>query len=77
MGWTVRGLNTGGGEIFRICPDRLWGPPSLLYDGYLVFSKVKWPGCGIDHPPLSSVKVKERVELHLYSPSGPSWPGLG
>jgi hypothetical protein len=23
----------GGGEIFRICPDRSWGPPSLLYNG--------------------------------------------
>jgi hypothetical protein len=25
----------------------------------------------------SSVEVKERVELYLYSPSGPSWPVLG
>jgi hypothetical protein len=33
-GWTVRGLNTGGDEIFRTCPDRAWGPPSLLYNGY-------------------------------------------
>jgi hypothetical protein len=23
-----------GGEIFRTCPDRPWGPPSLLYNGY-------------------------------------------
>jgi len=22
----------GGGEIFRTCPDRPWGPPSLLYN---------------------------------------------
>jgi hypothetical protein len=21
-------------EIFRTCPDRPWGPPSLLYNGY-------------------------------------------
>ena len=21
-GWTVRGANSGGGEIFRTCPDR-------------------------------------------------------
>ena len=33
----VRGSNPGGGEIFRICPDRHWGPPSLLYIGYRVF----------------------------------------
>jgi hypothetical protein len=38
---------------------------------------VKWPGRGFDHPPPSCAKVKERVELYLYSPSGPSWPGLG
>jgi hypothetical protein len=25
-GWTVRGSNPGGGEIFRTCPDRPWGP---------------------------------------------------
>ena len=29
-GWTVRGSNPGGGEIFRTRPDRPWGPPSLL-----------------------------------------------
>jgi len=23
-----------GGEIFCTCPDRPWGPPSLLYNGY-------------------------------------------
>jgi hypothetical protein len=27
--------------------------------------------------PPSSGEVKERVELYLYSPSGPSWPVLG
>jgi len=37
-GWTVRGSNPGGGEFFRTCPDRPWGPPSLLYSGYRVFS---------------------------------------
>jgi hypothetical protein len=28
-------------------------------------------------PTLSSAEAKESVELHLYSPSGPSWPLLG
>jgi hypothetical protein len=37
-GWTVRGSNPGGGEIFRTCPDRPWSPPSLLYNGYRVFA---------------------------------------
>jgi hypothetical protein len=41
------------------------------------FQGLKQPGHGIDHPPPSSAKVKERVELYLYSPSGPSWPVLG
>jgi len=38
---------------------------------------VKRPGRGIDHPPPSRAEVKERVELYLYSPSGPSWAVLG
>ena len=42
MGWTVRGSNPGGGgEIFRTGPDRPWGPPSLLYNGYRVSLGVK------------------------------------
>jgi len=31
------GLNPGGDEIFRTCPGRPWGPPSLLYNGYRFF----------------------------------------
>jgi hypothetical protein len=27
-----------------------------------------WPGCGIDHPPLSSAEVKERVVIPLPPP---------
>ena len=33
-------------------------------------------GYGIDLPPPSNAEVKERVELHVYFPSGPSWPVL-
>ena len=36
-GWTVRGSNPSGGEIFRSCSDRPWGPPSLPYNGFQVF----------------------------------------
>ena len=36
---------------------------------------VKWPGR--DHPPSSSVEVKERIELYLYLPSVPSWLLVG
>jgi len=35
------GSNPGGGKIFRTCPDRPWGPPSLLYNGYQVFPGVR------------------------------------
>jgi len=38
---------------------------------------VKRPGRGLVHPPLSSVEVKERVELYIYSTSEPSWPVIG
>jgi len=41
------------------------------------FLGVKQPRRGVDHPSSSNAKVKERVELYLYSPSGPSWPVLG
>ena len=43
-----------------------WGPG--------LFPWVKRLGRGVDHPSHLVPKVKERVELCLYSPSGPSWP---
>ena len=54
--------------IFRICPDRPWGPPSHL-NGYRVFPGGKErPGRNTDPPPPSSAVGHERVELYLYSP---------
>ena len=38
---------------------------------------LKWPGCVVDHPFPSSVEVKERMGLHLYSPCGTSQQVLG
>ena len=68
----------GGGEIFLTRSDRPLDPPNLLYAGYLVyFQRVNRPGLGADHLLPSSAEVKERVELYLYSPSGPSWPVIG
>ena len=61
-----------GGEISRICPDRPWSPPSLLYNGYRVFLGCKErPGRDADPSSPSSVVAHERVELYLYSPYGP------
>ena len=73
MGWRVRGSKSGTGEehLFR----QALGPPSLLYNDYrFSFKGVKRLGRGIYHPPESSVEIKERVELYLFSASGPSWP---
>ena len=58
--WTVRGSNPGGAEIFRTCPDRPWGPTSLLYNGYRVFTRGKErPGREADpSPPSSAVVMK-------------------
>ena len=51
--------------------------PASCAMGIGSFPGVKWPGRGVDHLPPSNAEVKERVELYLYFPSGPSWPALG
>ena len=62
------GSNHLGGEIFRTSPDRPWGPPSLLYNGYRVFPGGKErPGRDAD----SVCRGQEGVQLYLYFPSGP------
>ena len=61
--WTVRGSNSGGGEIFRTCPERPWGLPSLLYNEYRVLSGVK-SGRGVTlspHPLLVPWSRKSRA----------------
>jgi hypothetical protein len=45
--------------------------PTSCKMGTRSLSRVKRPGRGVDHPPSSSAEVKERVDLYLYSPSGP------
>jgi hypothetical protein len=71
------GIESRWERVFHTRPDRPWGPPSLCTMGTGSFQGVKRPGRGDDHPPSSSARVKERVELYLYSPFGPSWPVLG
>jgi len=46
MGWTIRGSSEGSGKrCFFFCfsklPDRLWGPPSLLFDVYRFLAGIK------------------------------------
>jgi len=66
-GWS----NPGGGEIFRTCPDRPWGPPSLLYKGYRVFPGGKErPGRDADLSPFLvpwSRKSRARPILLLWA----------
>jgi len=72
MGWMVWGSDPGGGENFRTCPRLLWGPPSLLYNGYWVFPGGKEQlGRGTDHSPPSSALVKKEksyTSTPLYRP---------
>ena len=63
----IQGLNPGS-EIFHTRPNWPWGLPIFLYNRYWVLGKAAgvwhWP------PTTSSAKVKERVQLYLYSTSG-------
>ena len=44
--------------------------PASYTIGIVSFAGVKRPGRGLNHPPLSSAEVKERVELYLPTPPG-------
>jgi hypothetical protein len=66
-----------GAIFFHTRPDWLWRPSSLLYNVYQISSQgVKRSERDFGHTPPGS-EVKNRVELHLYSPSGTPRPLLG
>jgi hypothetical protein len=71
------GIESRWAEIFCTCPDRLWDPPSPTYNEYRVFPEGKTVELWLWPPTTSRAEVKESVDLHLYSPSGPSWHILG
>jgi hypothetical protein len=52
----------GGARFFSFSqrPDRFWGPPSLLFNGYrgALSAWLKLPGREADHSPPSSADVK-------------------
>jgi len=60
---------------FSARPDRLWGPPSILYNGYRVFPEDKVrPRHAADHSPPSSASVMEEysyTSTNLLGHTGP------
>ena len=74
MGWTVRD-RIPVGTRFSARPDRPWGPPSLLYNGYRVFpgGKVR-PGRAADHSPPSSAAIMEEYSYTSTHPLGHTGP---
>ena len=76
------GLNGPGIESWWGCdflclsrPDLGLTQPPLQWV-LVLFSGIKQLGCCIDHIPPYGTKIKERVDLYLFFPSGPSWPIL-
>ena len=64
-GWTVRGSDTGGGEISAPV-QTVPGAHSASYTmGTGSFPGGKGPERGVDHPTPSRAEVKEGVEVHL------------
>ena len=65
---SVRDSNHGGEDIFRTRPDRLWGQPSLLYNGYRVSIRVvKRPGRSLARSIITHLKYTLLcVELGKY-----------
>jgi hypothetical protein len=65
------GIESRWGEIFRTCPERPWGPPSLLYNGYRVFPRGKeWLGRDADPSPPSGAMVKKEYSYTSTPPMG-------
>jgi len=61
----------GGGDIFRTCPDRPWGPYNLLYNGYRVFPGSKErPGREADLSPSYNAVVKKKKSYTSTPPMG-------
>ena len=64
----------------RFSPPVQTGPgahPTFCTMGTGSLPGLKRTGRGADHTPPSKCRGQERVELYLYSPSGPSWPVMG
>jgi len=71
MGYTIQGSNPRRGKDFPPKrPDLLWGPLSLLFNGYRdSFLWVKQSGHVVDHSFPSSAKVKNACHYTSTSPT--------
>ena len=65
------GIESRWGKIFRTYPDRPWGPPSLLYNGYRVF-----PG-GKERPRHDAVPSPTSGAVVMKGQSYTSTPPMG
>jgi hypothetical protein len=63
-GYTIRGSNFGRSRRFSPFPkypDRLWGEPSLQFNGHRDFPRaVKCSGRNVDISPKSTTEVKKK-----------------
>lgn len=72
------GIEYRWGEIFLTVQTGLGAYRSLLYNEHRIFFLgVKLSPHGVKHPPSSRAIFKERVQLYICFPSGPSQPILG
>ena len=71
---TVWGLSPHEGKVLCTHPDWHWNPPSLLHNRYWICPGDKPDRAWHCHPPSSSSKLKERVELYLYPVLGWTLP---
>ena len=66
--WTVWRSSPGEREISSTRPKWLWGPSSLLYNGYRVyFPWAKRPGRGVEHLPHLAPRLK-KVQRYTFTP---------
>jgi hypothetical protein len=69
------GIESQWGRDFPHLARQALGPTQPPIRWVPVLSRgAKRPGHGVNHTPPPSAEVKERVELYVYSTSGPSWP---
>jgi len=64
VGWIIQEFNPCGGGRFSTALQTRPGANAASYTmDTKPFPGVKQPGCGVNHPPSSSTKVKEKVEI--------------